>query len=431
MLTTIVVNAESERPRLASVSEIDMRNHLLVLDDLRAASDYETAVQALLHKAQNDKLDFTSYPAWRLYAQSLPSGSAGHLTFMAAFSYSHVLADGTSGLIFHRTLLDTLQRRDRTSFDDDATFKTPTYARPLAPALNRAADFPISSSFLIPPFVNEFFPRWLVRRLGMDFEDKEVWIGAAARPPLPAAGELLPTSLLFKQVPQSDIQRVLVVCRKFRVRLTGLLAVLIAQSLRKALQARGQEYMKFNAMLPIDLRRCMPGHGDVMANYPSGIEEKIVINEASTEAMNEDDWAIARRITEKLASKSATRKDQLMSLLKYISNFREWIIKEATKPSDKSFELSNIGVFDPTMTERSAAPKQDDSAMSSWQVQDVVFSQSALATGATLHVNVGSAMNGPLSITMTWWPGMLGVQDEEVFVGEVLGDVVLRLESIK
>ena len=85
-----------------------------------------------------------------------------------------------------------------------------------------------------------------------------------------------------------------------------------------------------------------------------------------------------------------------------------------------SFEISNLGVFD--------AGQQGDGK--GYQIDDMIFSQSANTTGPPFSVNVASAKDGALMISVTWWPGMLGVDDEEIFIGEVCEDVGREMEEI-
>jgi len=87
-----------------------------------------------------------------------------------------------------------------------------------------------------------------------------------------------------------------------------------------------------------------------------------------------------------------------------------------------------VGVFDSSVLSSGDAETTGRSAQ--WAVTDVVFSQSASALGPPVSVNVASTKQSPLTMTVTWWPGMLGLDDEGSFVDEVCSDVARQLESI-
>ncbi|KAK5111997.1 hypothetical protein LTR62_004531 [Meristemomyces frigidus] len=435
MLSTTILDAGTEAPKLAKVPAMAVTEHLSIFDMPAADTSSELAIRNLLHKAQNEQLELGKRPAWRLYAQALPIKSAAEpATFIAAFSYSHALADGPSGLFFHRALSDALEKCDGPTPDDGESFTVPSNIPPLAPALDRTVSFVISWSFLLRPLLNEFLPTWLATRLGVDTKDAAVWTGISVRPSLPDSGNLLPTELCFRQVSHSGLQRTVQTCRKHGARLTGLLTVVVARSLGQALRARGHDYGKLLVTLPINLRRCISDSQSVIANYPSAIEEIVTINsglraEERLVALGEEDWTTARHITESLGKASNTSQDHPIALLKYISNFREFVVHRATTPAEASFEISNIGVFDQAAGADTSSTAEQLKQF--WTVTDVVFSQSANATGVPLNINVASVLKGPLSFTATWWPGMLGVEDEKRFVEEVLADVVDQLEQME
>lgn len=85
--------------------------------------------------------------------------------------------------------------------------------------------------------------------------------------------------------------------------------------------------------------------------------------------------------------------------------------------------MSNLGLFNATATENTSDKQR-------WSVEAVVFSQSADGVGPPLNVNVASAQGGPLALVLTWWAGMLGIEDEEMFVEEVCQHILDQLRMI-
>ncbi|TKA82720.1 hypothetical protein B0A55_01284 [Friedmanniomyces simplex] len=169
-----------------------------------------------------------------------------------------------------------------------------------------------------------------------------------------------------------------------------------------------------------------------MANYVSATSETINISSQQQQdhvlppplTLTEEDWMTARRLTERLSEASSTLADQPVALLKYLSNFRDWTLRQVAKPANGSFEVSNVGVFDYATSPKSS-PSQ--TTRPKWTLHNMLFSQSANALGDPFNVNVASTKGGPLAIVLTWWPGMLGVEDEEMLVEEICEGLVEQM----
>ncbi|KAF2162137.1 hypothetical protein M409DRAFT_27520 [Zasmidium cellare ATCC 36951] len=415
-LSTIVNDSETETPQLVKASKIDLEQHVHFLD--------QTDIQALLEQAHNNPLtEYEARPQWRLYITLTADVSSP--SFHVAFATSHALADGTSGLIFHKTFLAALRNSSQLSFAAGPVF-SPTTHRSLPPALEQAGDLSISWSFLAGPLLEEFFPAWLNRLLGFS-KDKpgssKPWCGAATKPSVEAFVE---TAVHVTAVSPEILLSALAACRKHNARLTGLLNYLTCRALARNLHVRGREYARFITETALDLRRCLPDeYHESMGNFPSAISETVDIPLSSLEAGKHElvssDWEAVQTTTKLLSEKSSTLADQATGLLKFLSNYREWTIKQATSPMEASFGMSNLGTFDGS---------SKDNADSSWEVTDMVFSQSADATGPPFNLNVASGKHGSLMLVLSWMTGVLGVEDERLFVQDVMQDVVAQLQAV-
>lgn len=248
--------------------------------------------------------------------------------------------------------------------------------------------------------------------LGMQTEQPtDTWFGSSERPILPEDGDLLPTAVQVVSVSEAVTKAVLIKCRSRNARLTGLLNYLAARCLSRALHRRGRKATSFQAATAIDLRPALGAGEGKMANYVSAITETISIDvTCQSQGLSEFNWADVSKITAHLGAASKTLSDQPVGLLRYLTNFREWTLKNAKASSDTSFEISNLGVFDSGDT--GATP-------SAWCIEQMLFSQSANGTGPPLNFNIASTKGGDLTVTATWWRGMLGVLDEGIFVEEV------------
>ncbi|KAK0932827.1 Alcohol acetyltransferase [Friedmanniomyces endolithicus] len=436
VLGVVIQDVETERPQLYRPSSPLLHEHVRYLETIDTHEDDAGTVQALLKQVHNEPFaQWHIRPAWRVHIlPTTPSGTSQATELNVAFAYSHALADGFSGVLFHQTLLRALNTQNSPPPTNEPGFQVSAEDHHLLPPLEKAATLPISWSFLLRPLFGEFLPTWIVRALGMSSEIPDgVWTGAQKRPPSPTSIQPIRTAVCCRQIPPAHLERALAGCRSHRARLTGLLAVIIARALARALRARGQVRSDFIANLPLDLRRCIPQASHSMANYASGTTETIHIlskqnqDHESPGSLTNEDWATARRLTERLSEASNTLADQPVALLKYLSDFRDWTTRQVAKPADSSFELSNVGSFN---TSTSSPLQPHGTTERAWSLRDMVFSQSANALGAPFNVNVASTKDGPLAIVLTWWPGMFGVEDEESIMNDVAEGLVEQMARV-
>ncbi|KAK5712727.1 Alcohol acetyltransferase [Elasticomyces elasticus] len=425
VLRTIILDVESEATKLAQQSALNLEDHVRYLELNDTRNDGSQTLQALLEHAHNEPLDpWHLRPAWRLYVVPIPSVASMGTTTQShlAFTYSHALADGFSGMLFHKTLLGALNSPADNAFDNEPGFECLDGMKSLLPPLENAAVLPISWSFLLRPLMGEFLPSLLVRALGLSSEkSSNLWTGAQERLKSPPRPQLLHTAVRHRLIPNVLLERALTVCRSHEARLTGLLAVLMAQALASALCTRGIIKDEYRATLPIDLRRHIPEAQNSMANYASATYGTVtVLQEQQQQILTARDWSMAQELTKALTTASSTLADQPVALLKYLSNFRDWTLRQVSKPAEGSFEVSNAGAFDNAVLPSDAG----------WTLQDMMFSQSANALGDPFNVNVASTKGGPLAIVLTWWPGMLGVEDEEKLMDEVCDGLEEKLASL-
>lgn len=299
----------------------------------------------------------------------------------------------------------------------------------LPPPLEQAADMPLSWFFLVPVLAQEILPMWLTKWAGVTESMDSVWRGPENRPVHSTAEGPIRTELRLKRVPANTTRAVLRACRQHNARLTGFVAVVTAKVLSRSLRRRGLAADRFLVPLPLDLRRCLPEMREVIANYPSVTTARISFLSGQGEqsskgapvSLCQAEWSIASRITQQLAKAANSLVDQPIALLKYISDMRRWTLEQAAKPAQASFEVSNLGAME-------VPPGVEDGL--DYAIIDVVFSQSANACGPPFNLNVAGVKEGSMSLTFTWWRGMLAVDDEDVFMDEVADGLVNAFEAV-
>jgi hypothetical protein len=414
-LCTVVHNADTEAPQLIQAFRMDLNVHVHTMD---VVDDGDTAIiKPFLLAAHNLPMS-EKHPAWRVAL--LPIRSEMAEKFLVAFVCSHALLDGRSAFVFHSTFLQALRNVAMLPFDSTPVFEPPlSYNIP--PELNDGGRLSVSRGYLKAA---------LEAKARQDqkspVEEDPFWTGSSLRRDV-SAETVPPPCLELVVIPNTTISKAIEVCRLHGTRLTGLLTHLAARSILRALRKRGQSYSKLLAFTLLDLRKLLQQPLNTMANLVTSVNEQIEIDVDSLndhQTLRSGEWDNIRTTTDLLRERSMASGDQPVALLGYLSSYRDYLLHLASTPPKESFAMSNLGSID---------GGADAADQSSWIIDDVTFSQSCYAAGAALLFNVASSKNGALNMTVTWWPGMLGVgceADEHAFVQDVTADISIQLDAV-
>ena len=136
-------------------------------------------------------------------------------------------------------------------------------------------------------------------------------------------------------------------------------------------------------------------------------------------------WEAARNTTASLKAASSTLHNQPIGLLQYLKGFRAWTNGQIGKERDMSFEISNLGAFSPALAGQGGS--------AGVEIERVVFSQPAKASGSLLDFNPVSLKGGDMNMTITWQRGVLGFPEgveERDFVKKVASKLEALLREI-
>ncbi|BDD58028.1 hypothetical protein MAP00_003340 [Monascus purpureus] len=227
-------------------------------------------------------------------------------------------------------------------------------------------------------------------------------------------------------LPKETVEGVLVACRAHGAKFTGLLNHVIVHVLSRVLPFSGS----FIGNIVVDLRHLVKGYTeDDMVNAVSSVLEVSARVDSSYDddgahiKQHEAMWTAARKTTTHLAARANTTSGQPIGLIKYVSNIRDWYTGQLGKDRSSSYEISNLVSFDP----RRGSTQQKKTA---WDIERVFFSQPANVTGCPLNFQVVSRKGGGMVITINWQVGVLGVDDEDIFVKEVAKGIEQLLADI-
>lgn len=423
VLSTTVSRAETESPWFVRPETLDLRNHVKIIDPatLKTASgaghgdghELELLKEVMIEDHNAPMPYSPTVPPWQIIVLPL-SNSKCYITF----SYSHSHGDGTSGLAFHKSLLQGLNNSSRP--DSDPICIPPS--TPLLPTLEEGGNLYISWSYMLRPFLATYLPIFISRPLNLNASltpsAPDMW----RNPPCSYDPETFSTGLEIVVISPEILDVVLGACKAHDAKLTGLLHQIVVRALSTVISK--DEAGCFVAQTPINTRRLMKGFtNDDMAVCTTADYElfpRVEVRDGD-EVVNAAAWTAASNTTKQLAERASTLVDQPVGLLQYLAHFRMWMLGQLGKQRDTSYELTNVLVFDPSSrTDRGKG----------WELGRTLISQPANALGSLLSFNVATRKGGEMVVTLTWQRGVLGGGDEDALVRRVGEEVQKGLSRV-
>ena len=410
LLGAAIRGHETETPVFVRPASLDLRDHIRIVRQEDTAKEEQLLKQFIIdcNDAPFERLDL--HPPWRISVVALSSQDPSWERCFITFAYSHSHGDGKSGLLFHRTFLEGLNRVNFSTITSVMQLSPKPLPTPLDDSLR------ISWSYLLGPLFGHYLPAFIPKLLGMPTAITPVtsttWTGV----PMFHYPNTFHTCMEIIYIDGEVLNNALVTCRKHNAKLTAFMHQAILAALQKHLPDKD-----FVSQTPIDLRKCLPGTRDNdMGLFASTtyILTKADSTPLDTPEAHHNLMHAAAQMTAQLASSATKTTDQPIGLLRYIRNMRAWTLGQLGKDRDTSYELSNIMSFDPT-----GAPENNDTN-NPWRVKRVIFSQPANVTGSPISFSTASVRGGELVITASWQPGALGVAgDEEGFMKGLCEDM--------
>ncbi|KAG9596548.1 hypothetical protein KCU77_g5309, partial [Aureobasidium melanogenum] len=439
LLSAVIEGQDTESPAFSRPKSLNLKDHveILSINDLEEGAT-NLSEKDLMHHVTVRTLDskFSSVettPPWKTVVFNLHNHDENHdqsiQRFFILFAYYHSHGDGKSALAFHKSFLQGL---NGLKSDIHESFICETPSTPLPPTIEQAGKLSISWSYLLSPLFGAYLPEFVAKSLGLRAsttpKSADAWKGIK----IPFDHSTFTTGLEFFTVSHTTMDKILQLCRAHDVKFTSLLHQLVVRALSEALPSNtstGDHIGSFIALTVVDLRHLLKdiGSDDMSCPGPTASFELFIRSNVkdwknwTNPKSNSPIWTAAHQTTQDLANRASTLRDQPIGLLSYLSKFRLWIQGEAEKDRDSSYEISNLGVFDPTI----------DAQKGSWDVESMFFAQPANVMGSCLAVNVVTKRGGDTTISLTWQTGTLGVEKEQEFVSFVcqlleryLGEVI-------
>ncbi|EGZ77695.1 hypothetical protein NEUTE2DRAFT_79478 [Neurospora tetrasperma FGSC 2509] len=407
-LSVAITGDEASRPYFASVSSLDLSYHLECVE-LRAELDFHARDSHLLHmlEAQHNQLwpDVGFRPPWKVLAvyDPRPSQLEDRLILDIVLAIHHSLADGRSTAIFQTSLLDELNKPPvRPSCLEDHVLRMPSKPHGhISPPQEELVKFTTSWRFLAGTLWNEFVSGWLCKP-ATDLP----WAGAPIRP------DPYQTRLRLVTIPSKAVSQLLANCRANETTLTPLLHVLILTSLARRLTAEAAT--SFQSCTPVDLRPFIQSGSHVadraevfgvLVTSASHSFNSSRVSGLREQASGEKIWSLAQTLRQELKDRLETiPQDDMVSMLRWIANWRGFWLNKVNKPREHTLEVSNIGSLHGSPKNTANADRETGSK---WQIVRSVMSQCAIVAGPALCASVSGVVGGPISIALSWQEGII------------------------
>ncbi|KAF1356854.1 alcohol acetyltransferase [Delphinella strobiligena] len=432
ILSAVIADEETEVPAFAKPPTIDLDNHVEILDVEHFADQIDTHDESNLIKTaltQTHDRRFThrsAVPPWKIVALPLLNRTNGDKSrFLILLAYYHSHGDGKSGLAFHKAFLEGLQLPSSPDCRYDSVPICTTTTKQLPPPMEQAGKLYISWTYLLSPLLGVYLPKFISRPLG---------IRASATPEAedPFRGRHTShdpnnfhTGVEMLNVSDETMQKVLTRCRTEGAKFTGLLHQLIVRALSEAVPVHMAG--SFVSQTAVDLRRNLDGiTDDDMSLCPTGYYEAFKRTDSdfwkgwATLDSESPVWAAARTTTEGLAECAGRMVDQPVGLLSCLSKFYPWMRGQIGKARDESYEVSNLLCFNPPTSEVEGC----------WELESMVFSQPANATGSCMSFNVVSRKGGDFTLVMAWQLDGLGVHNEQEFAKAICASIGASIREL-
>ena len=401
VLSAIPVDEDKPDTFFVRLPQIDLRRAVKFVttehdgqgDEGRKDSELDAVIEGQ-HNI-NFKAEYGQLPFWRVIVLH-PAGTVS--SFALCFVFHHSLADGASGLAFHRSFLSALNTKCELqsvvskAAGDPNSVNPVVYPpqNPLLPSLEDVLPLPLSVTYVVKTLWNEFIAK----------APQNVWTAA----PITTSASMQSHFQSFS-LSASSTQRLLVTSRTNSTTLTATVETLLAATLFEHLPS--DKYLRLMANGAISLRRLMPNDiidDDSMGTYVSTYKVMHLRpthgsgqgSDKSTESFSWDEAGRVKAIIEVELNQKGN--DSVVGLLRYAGDLTSYLGKKIGKERDQSFEVSNIGVFKP-------APVHDGDDL--WSVARMVFSQSANVVGPALGTSLVTGGDGRLSVGFSWLDGVV------------------------
>lgn len=369
-----VVGEETSDPYFVRLKRINLHRVVSFKNDDEDLDSFLASEHSIPYPIE---IEGVPQPLWRIIVLEK--------TNQLAFIYHHVIADGVSGLSFHRTLLAALEKA------------TPDES------LNPLVDVPQDNTFF--PAMEDHLPLTLSWKSYLHHHFPSLKPKPAPKPPGLWTGRpcvfkdgVCRTLTRRTQVPWTVLDAIRKRCKQENVTVQPFLQIIVGQAISDIVPEAGA----VQCASAISLRRYLPDVSDDELGVWISAWVDLYRREELLEGEGKDDvpWELVRR-AKTLVDREVARgtHDTLLAFMRFDPDMRASLLKIPGKPRANTYSITNVGFFD------GGAEDEEDK----WKGEDMVFSQSAHVQGSALQFMCVGTKGGSLCLTVTWQEGVVDV----------------------
>ncbi|KAI0145457.1 alcohol acetyltransferase [Xylariaceae sp. FL1272] len=408
-LRSYITDTDSKRPSWCPIYQIDLP-HVIEWQDITAEQDYDTLLSETIAKRLDSEFPNPNTTLWQcLLLMNRPQNYIDII-----FDFSHSIADGMSGKLFHSTLLRVLNTPSSLTtptITPSRVLQIPTTAPTLPLPLEKLVKFTYSPKWAISQGWQEMKPSLFSRKSSSNTK----WCPIITSP--------YKSQIRTFGISAPILETLLSLCRKNKTTLTGLFQALILVSLSQ--HVKDPSASSFSGMTALDMRRhiskSLHDSDQMMGNIMSAMEHSFPpslissIRAASypeTETSTLDPalvktiWQVASQVRAEIQKKlDLGVKNEIVGLMRFVPDWRAQFKESAKKPRPNAFAVTNCGAFDGDG--RSHGKAEEDGK---WNVTRALFCDSSEVCGALLCLSALSVKGGDLSVCVNWQDAALNRQ---------------------
>lgn len=442
VLQVAIANAHSKNPVWTQLETISMRQHVIWnFDDYGVNLDDD--LQALIANEVDTKFcDLDHQPGWRIVIISPQQTNFLEIIF----TWNHPHCDGTSGRIFHSSLLQSLNNATQTKgsernmgAESTPVLRLPDSVPKLPPPIEKICKLPLSLPFILKTVWDEAGPTALTAK-----PTQANWA------PIPGPESPFKTQVRAFKIGAEQLEKILDGCRQHKTTLTGLLHALTFASLASKLAVEIAPALASGTT--IDMRRYVErkpkecpwlepdltmgnfvtimSHEfdkDLTGQIRSHFSKQPAPSEAAqggvpaesrvlSDELVDMTWSTAARVRRELESRiDLGLKDEMVGIMKLVGDWKQEMARVASRPRPHSWWISGIGVLDggASAVDQHEHGSSADAAESKqqpvahdeddhWTVRRAQFALSTETPGAALVISPMTAAGECLCVCGSW-----------------------------
>jgi hypothetical protein len=421
-----IIKENTKNPAFVRLNRLYLRDHvewITVDDSSHLQQRYLETLQAQID-ARFENL--STRPGWKVVVLH----ELGAESIEVLYVWNHTHHDGSSGRIFHLSLLRHLNENtgqdkepiaDLSKDSERWILDLPDPSDKLPPNPEILSSWPVSLGFVLSELWKGLKPEWIFP----PGKTHALWAPIKASPYKTAVRNFTVDSHL--------VEKLVVACRLHQTTVTGLVQALCLASLSTAIH----DATGFASRTPFDLRHFLPSNTkqypwlqpkESMCNYVSVVEHEFgpeLVNSirshmpATSSKSNmpaevmDVVWSVSARVRREIKARldSGTRND-LIGIMKLCPDWNSQQENEMRRARYLSWLVTNLGVVD-------GESRTTTGEEGAWSLRRAELILSAEAPSAALSVSIVTVKDREMCVTCSWQDGVVDTELGERLTGDL------------